>query len=389
MKVILSYGLGVDSTAILLRWLLEPETCPCDLKDLVVITAQTGGEWDKTGDLVDRHIYPLLTARGVRTVQVARAGESDTDGIVVLSDTRSPSRCHISGSYTLAKDMLTIGTVPQTGGKRLCSLQFKGWVLDQWIAQHTQGEPFIHAVGFEAGEVKRMHRDQREGKVPGRMPVYPLIEWGWDRLTCEHYILAQLGVAWIKSACVFCPFALTTQAGKERTIPRYLANPGEAMQALLMEHVAVALNPKQGLIAGERLYDLLANTPGSRDLLEQFERHLDAQPWALYDVRRVFRAREDDITRPANAVRSVVRLAEGTRAEMLAELQQQAVELDVMVDRDGGHRRAMLSRLNVYFPSAWHALVPAPAVVADKVGPGFAKAWASVETAPRQRVFFG
>ncbi|MDP9868987.1 MULTISPECIES: hypothetical protein [Streptosporangium] len=38
----------------------------------------------------------------------------------------------------------------------------------------------------------------------------------------------------------------------------YIADPNEAMLPLLMEHVTVALNPRQGLIAGARLIDVLA-----------------------------------------------------------------------------------------------------------------------------------
>lgn len=46
-QVVLSYGMGTDSTALLLRWLLEPATRPCDLSDILVITAQTG---DRNGN---------------------------------------------------------------------------------------------------------------------------------------------------------------------------------------------------------------------------------------------------------------------------------------------------------------------------------------------------
>jgi hypothetical protein len=36
---VLSHGLGLDSTAVLLRWINEPATRPFDLGDLVVVTA--------------------------------------------------------------------------------------------------------------------------------------------------------------------------------------------------------------------------------------------------------------------------------------------------------------------------------------------------------------
>ncbi len=37
--VVLSYGMGADSTAILLRWIEEPGCRDFDLSDLVVVTA--------------------------------------------------------------------------------------------------------------------------------------------------------------------------------------------------------------------------------------------------------------------------------------------------------------------------------------------------------------
>lgn len=44
MKTVLSFGMGVESSALLLRWLEEPESRDFDLeRDLIVITSQTGG----------------------------------------------------------------------------------------------------------------------------------------------------------------------------------------------------------------------------------------------------------------------------------------------------------------------------------------------------------
>ena len=95
---ILNYGMGVDSTAILLRWLLEPSTRDFDLSELLILTAQTGDEFEDTKELVEAHILPLLQQYGVRFVQVARNGASIRDGYIVLSDSRSSQTLHIAAS---------------------------------------------------------------------------------------------------------------------------------------------------------------------------------------------------------------------------------------------------------------------------------------------------
>jgi hypothetical protein len=373
--VVLSYGLGVDSTAILLRWLRDPPSRDFDLRDLVVLTAQTGDEWPETGELVERHVYPLLRSHGVRTVQVARAGPAQADGIVVLDDTRSPRRCHIGGAYRLSDELFAAGTVPQAGGPRKCSLKFKGWVLDQWVGSFTAGRVYDHVVGFELGELSRMWTDQRQLGIPGRRPWYPLIEWGWHRADAEEYIRRCLGVDWPKSACRQCPFALCNGDSRARTLRRYIAHPAQAVMPLALEHAAVALNPRQGLAAGRRLADMLAAEPGAARLLAGFAAELDGQEWAVYEVRRAFRAKAGDPSKPANAVRSCVRVARGSRGEMAAELVRRGAELGAAVEDDGPHRRVWLRRKSDRFPCVEHMLTVAPAVVPDKTGPGFAAAW--------------
>lgn len=56
---VLSYGLGADSTCLLLRYLTDPSSRDFDLENLLVITAMTGDEWPHTGDLVTEHVLPV------------------------------------------------------------------------------------------------------------------------------------------------------------------------------------------------------------------------------------------------------------------------------------------------------------------------------------------
>jgi hypothetical protein len=74
--VIVSYGLGWDSARL---WQMIRDDGPgvlgVSLDRVVLITAMTGSEFADTQQLNEAQILPELRARGVRYVQVARAGE--------------------------------------------------------------------------------------------------------------------------------------------------------------------------------------------------------------------------------------------------------------------------------------------------------------------------
>jgi hypothetical protein len=205
--VVFNLGMGVDSVAILLRYLTDPASRDFDLADMVVITAMTGDEWESTGTDIEQHLLPLLREHRVRFVQVARTQRLVTvagHGVAVLSDTDYPTRVHLEGAYKLSQEMLEAGTIPQSGGARLCSVHAKGDALDPIIAQLTGGRPYRQIIGFEANEPKRAAKDAGYNTAL-RTGVYPLIEWGWDRDRCVEFIASVLGgVVWEKSACVYC-----------------------------------------------------------------------------------------------------------------------------------------------------------------------------------------
>ena len=155
MKVILSYGMGVESSAILARWVFEPETRPCDLGDLVVVTAQTGDEYADTGRDVTEYILPLMRQHGIRYVQLARHGRFEAAGITVLEDSNSPTPVYLHGDYRLSDELRSNGTVPQFGGEHRCSLKFKAFVIETWLKHHQTGQ-VRHAFGYNAAEMRRV-----------------------------------------------------------------------------------------------------------------------------------------------------------------------------------------------------------------------------------------
>src|SRR5579864_5434582 len=98
---IFSNGLGVESVAISLRWLLEPQSRDFPLEKLTVVTAMVGAEWPDTGSDFEQYILPLFREHRVRFVQVARKGRLEQDGIAVLDDSRNTERLYLDGAYTL------------------------------------------------------------------------------------------------------------------------------------------------------------------------------------------------------------------------------------------------------------------------------------------------
>ena len=386
-RVVLGFGLGCDSSAILARWLTDPSSRDFELHELAVVTGMTGQEWPATRRLVEQHLLPLMAAHNVRYLQVARRGPRQADGVDILSDTRSPDRLHLVGAWTLAHEMFAGATVPQTTGDRLCSQHFKGWPLDTVIAELTQGQPYRHVMGYELGETRRAERDAKYNTAL-RRGEYPLREWdgGWDRARAQAFLRATFGVeSWVKSACTYCPFALATKAGQTETVARFVDEPDAGVLALVMEFVATALNATQGLLKGQRLLSLLRSSPGTAAVLAAFERRLAELPWAVYDVRRTLSPRTDG---RANHARSLRLLDVGTPEQMRARLDQRADCAGVPVNvgdpafPDDTHPRAWLRRREPHrladgVPTAEQFLAVAPATALSKTGPAFPTAWAA------------
>ena len=394
MNVVLSYGLGVDSTALILRWLEEPESRDFPLTDLLVITAMTGDEWPRTGELVERHILPRLREAGVRFVQVARGGRVQGDGIVVLDDTDSPRRLHLAGAYKLSEDMTAVGTVPQTAGNRLCSMKFKGFPIDTYLEQYAP-ETTRHAFGYEAGEISRARRCAE--KMPGRMAFgfgksevgrarrateydtphrraeFPLIEWDWDRGACQRYIEQVTGVPdWPKSACVYCPFSLTSRAGRERTLVRYDTRPESALEALMLERRSLCLNPRGGLIAGKRLDELIAAERPK--IAAAFRARVDAELHSVYEVRRVWLPNRRPGGKRPSVYRDLRVLSTGSRRLCEAKVRKRGV-----VDDADGIERVFLRRRGEVLPTGEHFCVAGPAGAMPKARSAFTDAWQQLE----------
>ena len=406
----MSNGLGVESTAILLRWLEEPSSRDFSLEDLTVITAMTGKEWPDTQKDFEEHLLPRFRHHGLRFVQVARAGHLEQDGIVVLDDTRNPDRLYIEGAYTLTRELMTAGTVPQFGAEHRCSLKFKAFVIETWLRRNLV-QSIRHSFGYNAEESDRIAKsdaaiarvtfgfNREEGERveksrrydgPIRIGHYPLLVWGWNRQKCIDYIQAVTGVTWKKSACVFCPFARLTPD----LLERQRAYPDEIAESMLLERLSLAMNPRGQLYSRAPLYQIVSESDNPR-AIQLFSQQLRSLPWAVYRVRRIYHAKPvyvgegknkrivaHDHTKKGTVQRCVERLAEFPDS-CAAEEHLAAIASVRNAETHREHELAYVSikKRGQRYPGIEDYFVAAPAIVETKAKYGvekFEHDWAAV-----------
>jgi hypothetical protein len=232
--VIVNYGMGVDSTAVLVGLHQRGER-----PDLVIF-ADTGAEKPETYAYLDV-INAWLRSVGFPEVTVVKyrptiAPYDSLEGNCLANETL-PSIAFRGGSTF-------------DGG---CSLKFKGDVMDAWIMGKTRGPwkgdgwaPFHFAKAYGIKAVKLIGFDdspadrKRTVKAARRTDEdfdfrYPLQEWSWDRERCIEEIKKSGLPVPLKSACFFCP------SSKKWEI-RWLAakHPELFLRAIAIEDLAAA-----------------------------------------------------------------------------------------------------------------------------------------------------
>ena len=216
--LVVAYGLGVDSTAMLIEFAqrgIRPDR---------ILFADTGGEKPET------YAYLPIIQRYLADV--------DFPPVVVVRYQPRTAPYH-----TLEEQCLHTGTLPSLAyGGKSCSLKYKRSCQDSFILSTFppnefvgKGRRVVRAIGFEAGEERRTYahvvkaigldasedhrltwarqpeekekRESREAWLDRHYFSYwyPLMVWGMDRAKCQAVIVkAGLPVP-IKSACWFCP----------------------------------------------------------------------------------------------------------------------------------------------------------------------------------------
>lgn len=203
--VIVAFGAGVDSTAMLIEMVAQ------GLRIDLVLFADTGSEKPETYAYRDL-IFRWLRARGIRCETVRY----------------EPRRFkHWPPYRTLDENCFTNGTLPSISfGHHSCSQKWKIEPQDRFVAnwepaleQWSKGGKVTKCIGYDAGARDSKRYAHAEGHHDPRYNYeYPLREWGWDRAACEARILAEGLPVPIKSACFMCGAAKPWEI---RTLPIY------------------------------------------------------------------------------------------------------------------------------------------------------------------------
>jgi hypothetical protein len=228
--------------------------------------------------------------------------------------------------------------------------------LSTWTNQEYGKTPIRQVIGFNADEADRAERGEGYS-TDERQFHFPLLQWNWGRKRCEEYIRQLTGETWKKSCCVFCPFA----SGKPEILARYRDSPSEAADALFIEFVSLAFNPRMTLYASKSLRSVLEKD-GNTEALRLFRRRLEECEWAAYRVRRIVWAK-------GRVDRKTERQNQGSRDQVVSGLIRQGAELDGEIPLLYARRRGET------YPTLEEMLVAAPAVVADKCRGRFEEHW--------------
>lgn len=265
--LVVAYGLGVDSTAMLVEFAHR------GIRPDLILFADTGGEKPETYAYLPT-IQKFLSQVGFPPVITVRY---------------QPKRAVY---LTLEEQCLHTGTLPSLAyGGKSCSLKYKRYPQDKFILEAyppaemvKHGRRLVRAIGFEAGEERRTyarivkaigldageeHRltwkkpKQKRGKKISREQWldqnyfaywYPLMEWGYDRDRCKA-IITEAGLPVPpKSACYFCP-----ASKRQEIVWLQLHHPDLLERALAIEENAQAkLTSVKGLGRSFRWRDFLA-----------------------------------------------------------------------------------------------------------------------------------
>lgn len=191
VPVVAAWGMGVDSTAMIIEWVAR------GLPLSVVLTADTGVEREET------YAYLPIFQRWMDRYHIEHH-------VVRYIPKRFK---HWPPYFSLLENCLTNATLPSISyGGHSCSAKWKIQPQDQWVARWrpaqeiwARGGKVVKLIGYDSSPADSRRYAHREGHVSGLYDYrYPLREWQWDRDACAARIQAEGLPLPHKSACWLC-----------------------------------------------------------------------------------------------------------------------------------------------------------------------------------------
>lgn len=173
----INFGGGANSTALIVecrRRGFRPDWC---------LFADTGSERPETYEHVER-------------VRAWAAGWMDVTTVRWIRQDGTFESLHDNCLRTAAFPSKAYGYAG-------CTDKWKVQPMEKWRRERG----FDHgafAVGYDAGEDRRITKACLRGDDPNMVAWYPLVAWGIDRLGCER-ICRDAGLPARKSSCFMCP----------------------------------------------------------------------------------------------------------------------------------------------------------------------------------------
>ncbi|WP_130855635.1 hypothetical protein [Olivibacter jilunii] len=191
--LVVAYGMGVDSTAVLV------ELNRRGIRPDAILFADTGNEKMET------YAYLSLINSWLEKVKFPE--------VTVVRYV--PKKFGDALPYTgLGENCLSNGTLPSLAfGFKSCSLKWKVLPQNKWTDRWQpardcwrSGGKVRKIIGYDAcpKDLKR-YAHARHMEDPKYDYWYPLIEWGMDREACRQSIRSEGLPVPPKSACIFCP----------------------------------------------------------------------------------------------------------------------------------------------------------------------------------------
>lgn len=283
IPIVVAYGMGVDSTAMLV------EMSRRGMRPDLIMFADTGGEKQETYDYY-AVIQDWLASVGFPSLTVVRYVPRDFKNWPPY--------------YSLGENCLTNGTLPSLAfGFKSCSQKWKvapqNKYCERWQPARrcwSVGWKVRKLIGYDSSPAdRRRFAVANELDDPQYTYEYPLIEWNWDRERCKAEIAREGLPVPPKSACYFCPATKPAELHdfkkiylryivimESRAAPRLTAiqglwrngvkgtRGGEKKPGRMTDYIR-----DQGLLPSEEIDELIARAPS--EILQKQSRYANGE----------------------------------------------------------------------------------------------------------------